>query len=32
MKKALLFSPQTNETYQTQAPKGYVIGLGGIGA
>jgi hypothetical protein len=28
--KALLFDPQANEPYQTQAPKGEVIGLGGI--
>jgi hypothetical protein len=29
--KALLFDPQANEPYQTQALKGEVIGLGGIG-
>jgi hypothetical protein len=28
--KALLFDPPANEPYQTQAPKGDVIGLGGI--
>ncbi len=30
MQKALLFDPQANEPCQTQAPKGEVIGLGGI--
>jgi hypothetical protein len=27
----LLFDPQANKPYQTQAPKGEVIDLGGIG-